>query len=52
MKERIVEKGYMNVNVQDLIQDMTPRALAIIPTKTRQDLLKDVKRFLAQQAEV
>lgn len=51
IKDTISNRGYTNVNVEDLVQEIMPKALAMVPAKSKQDLTKDVKRFLSENAE-
>jgi hypothetical protein len=46
--EVVHEKGADRVTVEDLVQEIAPRACSMVPDSARKMLAKDVKKFLAE----
>ncbi|KER18820.1 hypothetical protein T265_12142 [Opisthorchis viverrini] len=47
-KDYIKSKGVDNINVEMVVQAITPSARQVIPSEVRQDVLDHLKRFLVQ----
>ncbi|KAM8970781.1 transcription and mRNA export factor ENY2-like [Sarcophilus harrisii] len=45
----IQEKGAEQVNVDNLVAELTPKARALVPDSFKEELLQRVRTFLAQQ---
>ncbi|XP_078481435.1 transcription and mRNA export factor ENY2 [Ciona intestinalis] len=51
-KEIVRERGLEHVSVDDLVQDITPKARQLVPDTVKKELLQKIRNFLAQQANV
>ena len=45
ISDYVQRTGYQSVVMEDMIQDMTPKATSMVPDKIRRDLMTDVQRF-------
>jgi len=50
-KDVVKEKGLDKITVEDLVQDVAPKGSQMVPEEIRKDLLRDIKKFLEDQAE-
>merc|ERR1712110_1278167 len=50
-KDVVKERGLDKITVEDLVQEVAPKGSQMVPDEIRKDLLKDIKRFLEEQAE-
>jgi enhancer of yellow 2 transcription factor len=48
-KEVVKERGFNNVTVEEVVQEITPRARQTVPDVVKQELLVKIQTFLAQQ---
>ena len=46
--EAVHEKGAEHVAIEDLVQEVAPKATALVPKATRQALAKDIGQFLKE----
>merc|ERR1711992_302646 len=49
-RDVVKEKGLDRITVEDLVQEVAPRGSQMVPEEVRRELLKDVKKFLEEQA--
>merc|ERR1711976_472199 len=47
--EKVHEKGQDNVVIEDLVQDVAPKAASLVPDTARKELEKKVKKFLKEK---
>eukprot|EP00090_Calanus_glacialis_P009028 TRINITY_DN17363_c0_g1_i2.p2 TRINITY_DN17363_c0_g1~~TRINITY_DN17363_c0_g1_i2.p2 ORF type:complete len:103 (-),score=53.95 TRINITY_DN17363_c0_g1_i2:69-377(-) len=50
-RDVVKERGLDRITVEDLVQDIAPRGSQMVPEEVRKELLRDIKRFLEEQAE-
>lgn len=50
-KEVVKERGLDRITVEELVQEVAPRGSQMVPDDIRKELLKDIKKFLEDQAE-
>ena len=49
--EAVHEKGPENATVEDLVQDIAPKASAMVPDHIRKSMAKEIKQFLKEQQD-
>ena len=49
--EAVHEKGPENATVEDLVQDIAPKASAMVPDHIRKSMVKEIKQFLKEQQD-
>ena len=49
--EAVHEKGPENATVEDLVQDIAPKASAMVPDHIRKSMVKEIKQFLNEQQD-
>ena len=49
--EAVHEKGPENATVEDLVQDIAPKASAMVPDHIRKSMAKEIKQFLNEQQD-
>ena len=49
--EAVHEKGPENATVEDLVQDIAPKASAMVPDHIRKSMAKEIKQFLKDQQD-
>lgn len=49
--EAVHEKGPENATVEDLVQDIAPKASAMVPDHIRKSMAKEIKKFLNEQQD-
>ncbi len=47
----VQERGAENVAVEDLVQEVAPKASSLVSDSIRKDLAKEIKIFLQENAE-
>ncbi len=52
VRETVNDRGYENVTMEDLVQEMAPRATGMVPDKVKKELMRDMQRFLEKNARV
>ena len=50
-KEVVKERGLDKITVEDLVQEVAPKGSQMVPDEIRKELLRDIKKFLEEQAE-
>merc|ERR1712203_43665 len=50
-KDVVKEKGLDKITVEDLVQEVSPKGSQMVPEEIRKELLRDIKKFLEEQAE-
>lgn len=50
-KDVVKERGLDKITVEDLVQEVAPKGSQMVPDDIRKELLKDIKKFLEEQAE-
>ena len=51
VKDIINERGVDNVTMEDLVQEMCPKATSMVPDRCKRDVMKDILRFLEKNAK-
>ncbi|XP_076809629.1 transcription and mRNA export factor ENY2 [Clavelina lepadiformis] len=51
-KEIVRERGLDHVTVDDLVQEITPKARQLVPDGVKKELLHRIRTFLAQQSNL
>ena len=49
--EAVHEKGPENATVEDLVQEIAPKATAMVPNSIRKSMTQEIKKFLKEQQE-
>merc|ERR1712111_190408 len=50
-KDVVKERGLDRITVEDLVQEVAPKGSQLVPEEIRKELLRDIKKFLEEQAE-
>merc|ERR1711936_509166 len=49
-KDVVKERGLDKITVEDLVQEVAPKGSQMVPEEIRKELLRDIKKFLEEQA--
>ena len=50
-REVVKERGLDQVSVEELVQEVAPQGSRLVPEEVKKELLREIKRFLEEQAE-
>lgn len=50
IREIVQERGPENITMEELVQEMAPKATGMVPDRMKRDLMKDITRFLEKNA--
>eukprot|EP00794_Sanderia_malayensis_P018631 gene18631-20513_t len=48
----VQQKGIDNVTVDDLVEDITPKARAMVPDDVKKELFQRIKTFITEKSEL
>ncbi len=52
VRETVSDRGYDKVTMEDLVQEMAPRATGMVPDRVKKELCRDMTRFLEKSARI